>query len=490
MKEFEGFKLPYGLPRMLPICVSKYNRECITYCANGCEGIRCSECICNSSVDNSVDAIQAFGDYARMLGKDVHRASYKQSSNEHIENLRIKYADIVHDAEEYADMIVKTCAYCGTHFMIDADDDDRDLCDDCQDNYDNGTLRVCDECGGYCEEYVITRDSDECICEDCVDELYRCEDCEDYFRYSSGMQSDDDIYVCDNCYYDSWGRCEDCGCLIHDDNTYWHGDNRYCSCCYDNRHCPYIHEYGYKPDPDFRKTDSDGDKPVYLGFELEAGDLGDEDDRNYTAEKIDNLTSLAYMKEDGSIPNYGFELVTHPLTYLYHKDKANWAEILRVMDDAGMKSHDASDSCGLHVHVSRNALTDTQWVFVDWFVHHEQEIFERIARRKDEYYAKFKKKQDGVSVKDTYGKGYDRYSAVNFCNRRTVEFRLFRGTLRYETLIGTLAIVDALVIWAKTIHARDIFAKGAWSTFLDVIRADEKYTPALDYLKYRNIIND
>jgi hypothetical protein len=184
-------------------------------------------------------------------------------------------------------------------------------------------------------------------------------------------------------------------------------------------------------------------------------------------------------------------MVSHPLTYLYHKNECNWEEILNEMISCGLVSHNASKSCGLHVHVNKDALTANQWVLVDWFVHREQKRWERIARRRNEHYASFKDaKPEDESLKSFYGKGYDRYSAINFCNRATVEFRLFRGTLKYSTFIATLALVDALVTWARTIHTHDILRNGLWTSFTEILKAHPKYDVAVAYLISINLMED
>ena len=65
--------------------------------------------------------------------------------------------------------------------------------------------------------------------------------------------------------------------------------------------------------------------------------------------------------------------------------------------------------------------------------------------------------------KDTYGyenspkaimdkakKNHGCYVAVNLCNYHTIEFRLFRGTLKYNTFIATLELVAKICDTAYT----------------------------------------
>ncbi|WP_036694815.1 amidoligase family protein, partial [Pelistega indica] len=43
----------------------------------------------------------------------------------------------------------------------------------------------------------------------------------------------------------------------------------------------------------------------------------------------------------------------------------------------------------------------------------------------------------------------DRYKALNFENADTIEFRLFRGTTKFSTVMATLEFVNALYFYAK-----------------------------------------
>lgn len=53
-------------------------------------------------------------------------------------------------------------------------------------------------------------------------------------------------------------------------------------------------------------------------------------------------------------------------------------------------------------------------------------------------------KERPMDILDQAKKGYGggRYFSVNLQNANTIEFRIFRGTLKYNTLIATLQLVD------------------------------------------------
>ena len=126
---------------------------------------------------------------------------------------------------------------------------------------------------------------------------------------------------------------------------------------------------------------------------------------------------------------------------------------------------------------------------IDWFISKYQDKFEIIARRKETHWARFKK-SNGLPVKDVYGKSNGtRYQAVNFENRNTVEFRLFRGTLNFSTFMATLEIVDALVHWARQLSISDILAsKDAFRNFTDYIQSNTLYENAVNYLNDKELI--
>ena len=48
------------------------------------------------------------------------------------------------------------------------------------------------------------------------------------------------------------------------------------------------------------------------------------------------------------------------------------------------------------------------------------------------------------------------YYAVNLTNENTIEFRMFRGTLKVDTFLATLQFVNNCIIAAKTKSAEEI----------------------------------
>ncbi len=385
---------------------------------------------------------------------------------------------------------LKQCSQCDEYF-IDNENDytvDRNgdiYCESCRDEH----LSYCERCNEYSssDEFEHIENLDEWWCNECArNHAYHCDDCGDWVSENYG---DNNTTLCCSCYESNYSTCDDCSEVIHNDNAYFHDNGVYCEYCYNENHSSNIHEYSYEPYLNFQSSKNDNENRLaYLGFELEAGGVPSSE-RNRIANLISDGGGTFYLKEDGSIPEYGFELVSHPITLKRHKE-LSWDSVLRQISNAGMKSHDlGEESCGLHVHVSRNYLSPYKWLLIDWFISKYQAQFELIARRKETHWARFKK-SNGLPVRDVYGKSSGtRYQAVNFENTNTVEFRLFRGTLKYSTFMATLEIVDALVHWANQLSISDILASGdAFQNFTTYIQSNSLYENAVNYLTENNLM--
>ena len=81
--------------------------------------------------------------------------------------------------------------------------------------------------------------------------------------------------------------------------------------------------------------------------------------------------------------------------------------------------------------------------------------------------------------------GLGMYTAVNLKPENTIEFRIFRGTLRYETFIATIEFTHYLCQLAKDLSDENFHAM-AWSEFVCGIDTAE-YPELIDYLKWRRL---
>ena len=345
--------------------------------------------------------------------------------------------------------------------------------------------RVCSSCGQTLEEHEGTAVGGDLLCDDCCDDqCVRCDHCSEYV-YRVDTISDGHITLCTECRDNHYNCCTECDRIIHNEDTHWdRNDDPYCDRCYCEEE---IEEYNYKPDPVFYGTDT-----RYLGVELEA-DCGGRDDDNALA--IKNIANChgehIYIKSDGSLDN-GFEIVTHPMTLDYHMDKMQWHDVLASAIRMGYKSHQTS-TCGLHIHVNRSSLGSSEKEQEDtiskilFFVEkHWNEVFAFSRRREydiNRWAARYGFEKTGKEILDKAKTGsLGRYSAVNLCNYKTIEFRIFRGTLKYNTLIAALQFVDEICNVAFSLSENEL-DKQSWTEFVMGI----KHSELIQYLKERQL---
>ena len=354
---------------------------------------------------------------------------------------------------------------------------------------------VCSHCGCTVEnEDELFEVEGQFFCEDCYhDETFTCDHCGERFLYCNSV-SDENIAVCTDCYDNFYRRCERCNCLLHDNDVYWLGDYPYCRDCYDDEtEDNFIHDYYYKPTRIFYKC-SDEEKVRYYGVELEI-DRGGKDDDN--AEEIHNTANFAnellYIKSDGSL-NDGMELVSHPCSMKYHRYEFPWAEILKKSVQLGYRSHNTT-TCGLHVHIGRNELGETYEIqeevisrIMFFFESHWNELF-RFSRRSEESCEHWAARhgyndrpKEILEKAKKSSKG--RYACVNITNANTVEIRLFRGTLKWNTFMATLELVDEICKNAVSLDDKEIH-KQSWSDF--VMQLNPENLELISYLKEKRL---
>ncbi len=326
------------------------------------------------------------------------------------------------------------------------------------------------------------------VCSDCVSHYCCvCDRCGATI-WDSDAFGDEYTNLCRSCYENFYVRCERCECLIHTDDSYEYDGCNYCSECYHdccNENSP-IKEYGYKPDPIFY-----GNSSRYFGVELEI-DIGGRDSE-YAQELLDIANyenEHIYIKSDGSL-NDGMEIVTHPMSLDYHQ-YFNWDKIMRKAVALGYRSHQTS-TCGLHIHVNRTSLGETHDEQEEtisrilYFVEHHWNEMLKFSRRSESamnrWASRYGYEPSPKAILDKAKKGnYGRYAAVNLCNYHTVEFRLFRGTLKVNTLIAALQLVNEICS-AALFMSDDRIQALSWSEFVSGITDTE----LIQYLKERNL---
>ena len=99
---------------------------------------------------------------------------------------------------------------------------------------------------------------------------------------------------------------------------------------------------------------------------------------------------LIHFEHDGSLNEDGVECISQPCTLKFHQEKMDWKRICEKLRSQGYKSHD-TENCGLHVHMSRSALSPLQIVKMDVFINRAQDFWSQIGRRREIYNGSYEK---------------------------------------------------------------------------------------------------
>ncbi len=381
-----------------------------------------------------------------------------------------------------------TCIDCEDSFDIsDITNEVDGLCQKCLDeNYIN-----CNDCNEFIhnDNSFITKNEDY-ICEDCNnDHYFTCDDCGEIEHANNGC-SNQNVIVCEYCRDDNYSYCEHCDEMTQNENM----SGGYCESCNENNEdgcdCDdcnshdIIHHYGYKPELNFHKISEEKENSLYLGVELEIESRkGNTNEQANTLINLDGNENeeLFFLAFDGTIDK-GFEIITHPATVKYHLTCFPWQTICKTMVSMGARSHN-TNTCGFHLHVNKNYFTQSELVKLGLFVHSLEKPLSFLSRRKRFNWGNFK---DIKKDKKIIHKNDNRYEAINFQNFNTIEFRLYKGTLNFNTVLGTIDLTDAICHFIKHIGPAKIVNKKeeTWQDFINFAK-NNKHKYFIKYMELR-----
>jgi hypothetical protein len=343
-------------------------------------------------------------------------------------------------------------------------------CEDCGDEIEGegvevGGLSYCTSCVCECDGCGDTQPAADAVdingrtlCPGCRME---CADCDRYIDPADHENVDASHgTICGRCFERDYFTCDDCGEVTHGDDMCNRDRGVYCPGC----------------DPGDDEDDDNGPIRAYhsarrevrplaspftranggrmFGVELEVERRGGcERSRGEIAGMIESWANkqaaditadghrvpLLFFEEDGSL-NDGFEMVTQPMGL--DDQRTLWRTILTRSLVGDLRSHD-TDTCGLHVHVSRAGMSDLHIAKVVCFVNDPDnaDLIQAIARRYSTGFCRVERKKLGTA----HQQDGNRYQAVNLCNARTIEFRIFKGTLHAPAVIAAVEFANAVV---------------------------------------------
>lgn len=333
--------------------------------------------------------------------------------------------------------------------------DSKYVCETCL--QDTNKYRLCSRCGKYEPIESMHEVDGEMLCSKCFSENYFvCPSCHQIHLISEGhsisRSNGTTQLLCNACYETNHGvvRCTKCGREIpYDEANFDPVGKPYCDRCSDGATIGYHH------------YNRDNYRPLKLEDETTNLFFGTEDETNgepvNACYVLREFGDLFHTEHDSSIGR-GFEIISQPMSLAYAKSQYDRiSEMMKKLVSNGQIA-DKTSTCGLHVHVSRDAFTDDDAInrAVAMIVEFKRNV-EVIARRKDGgYYRYGSLHRDGdtrhiitkekIERHDNHGHGV----AVNLSNEKTVEFRIFRGTLNPNTYFATLEFVNNVVQMANS----------------------------------------
>ncbi len=412
-------------------------------------------------------------------------------------------------------------------------------CDQLVANDDMEEIHVHGLCDSFTDSHV------EYWCYSCRDsDAVQCEDCGDWVSDNFAMLDGNGNNICHCCLEQDYIQCEDCHNWYRSEDMAEYEDGWLCEYCAANRRRVIYGYHDYANNWQFYSHLSERLKRLmseyevrqnylHMGIELEI-DRGGENSDNAIAITTAigfpaNESDMLICSHDGSLDN-GFEIISNPATLEFHKTQYNWKAGMEEAINAGYVSHNGG-TCGQHIHVDREYFhcrtpeaewrlsllasnnfnwlekfsRREKWSYCKFFEHGHSSFFEdfienRFSENEDilkefrETGKPFTSKMFEVDrdatmvlvdrVRDYYKRG-GHGVAFNFGGRGTLEFRFFRGTLKYNTFIANLELTAMMCLAVKQYTQEELCNVGLqW--FKE--KAQElNYSAFLSYIEERNI---
>lgn len=333
----------------------------------------------------------------------------------------------------------------------------------CQECYSLHLVRRCYNCGVLEPESDMRFYSGEAHCASCFDERYGyCESCQDVFPHS---RLDGDS-LCSNCSDDD----DDVDDLILSYGT----------------DATRVHRRAWLSATG-EPTDAFGNgksrRPtLWFGFELE---VVAKTSLHSSANAVTKaLAGRGILKDDGSIDGDGYEIVSLPGTLRYHQ--TGWGDEFFATLYKNCAGWDHS-SCGMHVHMSRAALSHLQVARMAKFINDEntRSFIEKVAGRSSGQYNRYVPKKitdvqrnyDYRRARDATGLQYhddgDRRQVVNLTKEGTVEIRLFRSNVSKVGFLKNIEFCDAVANFCRIASSASL----TQAAFMDYMAAHQGTYP-------------
>lgn len=313
--------------------------------------------------------------------------------------------------------------------------------------------------------------------------------CCDFYTHENNANSLHGIYryngeyVNDSYMEDNNLVVTECGSIADGDEVYyWESDGEYHFS--PEEEDSIIENYSYRPYPSFKYLHNESTTSIpFYGIELEVENKTNKNSNNEMAECIED--SHLYFKSDGSLQN-GFEIVSHPLSFNWiHENKDKFECMLNELKSWGFNSYDAN-TCGMHIHISKKSFGTWQLFRFIKFFNEYKEFIVSISQRKVEQLKKWASIEDESESELIYKAkkkcgNSSRYCAINLQNSATIEIRIFRGTLNFQSFMKNIEFIDALFNYTKDSNNCTL------TGFKEFINSTSSYSNLKKFIHLKNI---
>jgi len=364
-----------------------------------------------------------------------------------------------------------TCDFCGKDVESLVEVGNMEVCEEC-----SSSTRECFNCNVDFPADALEYIGDgRYVCSECKEDYEECGDC-GRVEHRHNMCAARGSYYCEGCFGDRFFHCSDCGTLIDSRNDNY-GENNdgdiLCDECLYRDDSEGVHEWDYKPRAEYHTLTKKKPDDLFLGIELET-EFGPDCARGEIID-VASSNSYYYLKHDGSLED-GVEIVSHPATFewITYNFDSTWKKILNLRSE-GLLSY-TPGTCGIHVHMSRSAFSPYHLYKFQKFFYCNKKLIRLVAQRDLRRWASIGGGEENYIVAKASGKTTsEKYTAVNINGGKTVEIRIFTGTLKESSFKKNYEFCHAAYMYTKQESA----AMLTGARFLEFVRANKKTYPNL-----------
>lgn len=386
---------------------------------------------------------------------------------------------------------------------------------------------TCDHCGAHCDSDELTETYDNRVCADCLNneyvlaedtgnyiatsEAYYCANRDVYYQFDDDLvrpvgyrgaywheadcyrAQDTDDYATPEFAQAHWyySEIDDAWYEDYENTPEYHEENNTGGVYPYDTDVMHILTYGEPCAPLKKPTITNRKSALYVGVELEI-QAADEACLESAVEVLNDVLNEHYgiLKRDASIGENGVEIVTRPSNFVEQAEtfKRVVTELEPMINEEQVYSY-KTGACGLHVHVSRGALTQLQIGKLQVFLNSPENtaFVDCIAQRKASSYHS---RNDKLKVHE---QSWGRYVALNTTNHNTIEFRIFRGTLKLTSIYKSLEFVEALLTYTapSATSIADATSAQAFLRWLDDAKYDrrKRWPNLVKYLEQKGFLS-